>query len=73
MVGIGQKSLGANLFHRLWEHGLHRGLSSDGDEGGSVDVAVRRPDDGRSSESSRKLRFDAERGLRHEVYSISSG
>ena len=72
VVGVGQNRLRANVFHRLGQHRLDGGLRADGDERRSVDVAVRRVDDADPAEPPGKLRFDAERRLCHEVYSISS-
>ncbi len=53
MVGVGQKSLCAKFFHRLRDDGLHGGLRADGDEGRSVDVAVRGSDDTGATQPSR--------------------
>ena len=63
MVGVGQNSLCAKFFHRFGDDGLHRGLGADGDEGRSVDVAVRGSDDTGAPQPSGKLRFDTERRL----------
>ena len=71
VVGVRQNSLCAKLFHRFGQDGFDGGLGADGDEGRSVDVAVRCSDHTGAPQPSRKLRFDAERRLRHVVYSIS--
>ena len=71
VVGVGQNSLCAKFFHRFRDDGLHGRLGADGDEGRGVDVAVRGSDDTGAPEPSRNVRFNTERRLHHEVYSIN--
>ena len=53
VVGVGQNSLCAKLFHGFRQDGLDGGLGADGDEGRGVDVAVRGSDDAGAPEPSR--------------------
>ena len=67
VIGVGQNSLCAKLFHGFRQHRLDGGLGADGDERRRVDVAVRGADHAGATEPSGQFGVNAEERLAHAV------